>query len=138
MAIDQKFQKKPSLELALKLLQAFGFKSFNDDKQFTKQDMVTSKTLEKVKEFEDELKAFYIPCKREPLFKNLNEKKCLTIFRHFLKHNGHHLDYIETMRRGKKIMIYKIITLEKLKLKMLKKKISQDENIQFIVTFGKK
>jgi hypothetical protein len=138
MAIDQKFHKKPSNELTLKLLHAFGYKGFNDDKTFTKQDMITYNTLEKIKEFQSELEAFYIPCKRTHIFSNLDEKKCLTILRHFLKHNGHHLDYYETMKNNKKIMVYKIISIEKFKLKVLKKKISQDENIQFIVSFGKK
>lgn len=136
MAIEQKFQKKPTLEMTLKILLTFGLKGFNEEKTFTKKDMNELKTLEKITEMTDELKTFYIPCKRKALFDNLDTKRCLTILRHFLKHNGHYLDYYETMKNGKKIMIYKIITLEKQKLKILRKKVSQNQDMKFIVSFS--
>ncbi len=58
MAIEQKFQKKPTLEMTLKILLAYGFKGFNEEKTFTKKDMDELKTVEIISDMMDELKTF--------------------------------------------------------------------------------
>ena len=134
MTIDQKFQKKPTTEVTLRLLEAFGIKGFNKNKTFSKLDMEKIDTVGTIESFVDELRPFYIPCKRELFLDNLNDKKAITILRHFLKHSGHYLSYHETYIKRKKYMLYNLITLEKHKINILKK--TPDKDIKFIVSFS--
>ena len=49
-----------------------------------------------------ELQKYYIPCKSKKYLNQLNEKKCITILRQFLKIHNHTLNSKERYIKGKK------------------------------------
>ena len=63
-------------------------------------------------EMYDELLRYYIPCKAKKYLTDLNEKKCITILRQFLKMQNHTLMSKEKYVNGKKILFYQVIPLQ--------------------------
>ena len=57
----------------------------------------------------DILKKYYIPCKYNIYLKDINEKKCITILRQFLKIHNHTLFSKEKYYHGKKLLYYQVI-----------------------------
>ena len=57
----------------------------------------------------DELMKYYIPCKSKKYLSELNEKKCVTILRQFLKIHNHTLISKEKYVKGKKHLFYQVI-----------------------------
>ena len=85
---NQLFRISPDLKISTKLLNLFGISDFNDNHSFTKFNLQELDTVNKMKEITEDLKKYYIPCKSKIYLINLNEKKCITILRQFLKvHN---------------------------------------------------
>ena len=50
-----------------------------------------------------EIEKYYIPCKSKKYLTDINEKKCITILRQFLKIHNHTLNSKEKYVKGKKI-----------------------------------
>ena len=57
----------------------------------------------------DELTKYYIPCKAKKYLDHLNEKKCITILRQFLKIHNHTLISKEKYIKGEKQLFYQVI-----------------------------
>jgi phage antirepressor YoqD-like protein len=85
MKIHQLFKDKVSDDVLAKLLDAFGLKDINDDTVFTKQDLVTYKTVDKVLAISEQLEQFYLPCKAKIYLDDITESKCITVLRQVLK-----------------------------------------------------
>jgi Mg2+/Co2+ transporter CorB len=85
MKIHQLFKEKVSDEVLNKLLGAFGLSGVSDDTIFTKQDLTTMNTVEKVKDIKEQLLQYYLPCKAKVYLDDINESKCITILRQVLK-----------------------------------------------------
>ena len=67
-------------------------------------------TVEKVKGHIEKLLKYYIPCKaKKYILTNLDEKKCITILRQFLKIHNHTLISKEKYVNGKKLLFYQVI-----------------------------
>ena len=62
----------------------------------------------KMKELSDSLKGYYLPCKRKYLT-DLNEKKCITILRQFIKIHHYKCIGMEKSIKGNKTMTYRLI-----------------------------
>ena len=81
----------------------------------------------------NEISKFYIPCKAKYL-NDLNEKKCITILRQFLKVHNHTLMYKEKYVKGKKIEKYNSDLIDFLATYF---EISKDEVKSYMILFKK-
>ena len=123
MVINQLFIDRPSFEVTLKLVRIFGLKNMNDETLFSILDMDYNNVLTKFKTIENEIIECYIPCKRKLYLSNLNNKSLINILRQFLKTQDYDLFSYEKILKGKKYLLYKIVTKEqKEKINRLKKK----------------
>ena len=79
-----------------------------EDFYFTKQDLTNLNIIDKMNNIKEKLQIYYLPCKSKVYLKDLNEKKCITILRQFLKHIDYNLKLKEKYIKGKKIYLYYI------------------------------
>ncbi len=105
---NQLFRNTPDLKSTNKMIKFFGLENINDNHSFTKENLVELKTVEKMNEIIDELKLHYLPCKMKYIM-NINEKKCITILRQYLKCQNYTLNSKERYVKGKKSLYYQII-----------------------------
>ena len=106
---NQLFKISPDLSFTESLLQHFGIKDINDNHSFTKSNLTDLKTVDKMKENINEITKYYIPCKAKKYLVDLNEKKCITILRQFLKVQNYTLISKEKYTKGKKHLFYQVI-----------------------------
>ena len=107
---NQLFRISPELEFTENLLKLFGIKDINDNHSFTRTNLEDLKTVEKINELKEKLGKYYIPCKdKKYLLIKLDEKKCITILRQFLKIHNHTLISKEKYVKGKKLLFYQVI-----------------------------
>jgi hypothetical protein len=106
---SQLFKVYPTKEITEKLLENFGIKGIDDNHSFTRENLSDLNTIEKLNGMYDELIRYYIPCKGRKYLVDLNEKKCITILRQFLKIQNYTLMSKEKYINSKKILFYQII-----------------------------
>ena len=109
---NQLFRNTPDLNITLELISFFGLKSLTDNHSFNKQNLVDLKTVEKFNEIIDKLSSYYLPCKSRIYLSDINEKKCITILRQFLKVHNYTLLYKEKFINNKKSIYYQIIPVQ--------------------------
>ena len=63
MKKNQLFRKVPSDEVLNKIVDAFGFRSLNDRRSFSRNDLLKLDTVAKVQEMKPLLEQYYLPCK---------------------------------------------------------------------------
>jgi hypothetical protein len=110
---NQLFKIKPDTYIITLLLEAFGLDDLEDSRFFTKQNMIECDTLEKIIELREELITYYLPCKRNVYLESLTDKKCITIFRQFIKSYHYKCMGIEKSILGKKQMTYRLMPMDK-------------------------
>ena len=106
---NQLFRISPDMEITENILQLFGIKDMDDNHSFTRMNLIDLKTVEKMTELSENLRKYYIPCKSKKYLTNLNEKKCITILRQFLKIHNHTLISKEKYVKGNKQLFYQVI-----------------------------
>ena len=109
--INQLFQDKPSIELVSRMVEYIGLKDLQDPRFFTKKDMHSNNTVEKIKEnLLAELKKIYIKCKAKSYLTDLDETSVLTILRQILR--VHNLQLISKNKciRGNRHQQYRILS----------------------------
>ena len=106
---NQLFKVYPTIEITEKLLENFGIKGLDDNHSFTRENLSDLKTVENINNMYDELARYYIPCKSKKYLIDLNEKKCITILRQFLKIQNYTLMSKEKYINSKKILFYQVI-----------------------------
>ena len=106
---DQIFRKVPTEEIMDKLLNAFGLKDIDDQKTFSRNDLRTIKTVEKLNMLKPELELFYIPCKARTYLSYIDEKTAITILRQFVKTRNRMIESREKYMKGNKFLIYYIV-----------------------------
>tara|TARA_B100001094_G_C18049585_1_gene729319 strand:+ start:257 stop:646 length:390 start_codon:yes stop_codon:yes gene_type:complete len=106
---NQLFRIIPDKKITLKLLSFFGIHNFEDNHSFTKDFLIEFNTLDKLNNIIKELENYYIPCKYKIYLRNLNEKKCITILRQFIKIHDYTLFSKEKYKNGKKLLFYQVI-----------------------------
>jgi hypothetical protein len=109
---NQLFKVSPNIEITEKILENFGIKGLDDNHSFTRENLSDLSTVESMNEMYDELLRYYIPCKAKKYLIDLNEKKCITILRQFLKIQNHTLMSKEKYVNGTKILFYQVIPLQ--------------------------
>ena len=106
---NQLFRISPDMEITENILNLFGIKDINDNHSFTRENLIDLKTVEKMNEFSSKLHKYYIPCKSKKYLIDLNEKRCITILRQFLKIHNHTLISKEKYVKGNKKLFYQVI-----------------------------
>jgi hypothetical protein len=106
---DQIFRKVPSDEVLEKILNAFGLKDIDDQKTFSRNDLKTIRTVEKLNAIKPELEVFYIPCKARTYLSYIDEKTAITILRQFVKTRNRMIESREKYMKGYKFLIYYIV-----------------------------
>ena len=109
---NQLFRNTPGLNITLELISFFGLKSLTDNHSFNKQNLIDLKTVEKINGILDKLSSYYLPCKSRIYLSDINEKKCITILRQFLKVHNYTLLYKEKFINNKKSIYYQIIPVQ--------------------------
>ena len=109
---NQLFRISPDLKVTGKLLSIFGINGLDDNHSFTKSNLGDLKTVDKLNEMNEELLRYYIPCKAKMYLVNIDEKRCITILRQFLKIHNHTLMSKEKYVKGKKNLFYQVIPMQ--------------------------
>ena len=126
MTKNQLFSCVPELNIVDKLLSYFGLEEgINDKNSFNKLNMKELETVRKIDEYKGELRKYYIPCKARVYLDVIDEKKCITILRQFIKTHGYTLVSSDKSINGNKIKLYRLIEIDN--SKQLKKSPSQGE-----------
>ena len=108
---NQLFRNSPDIKFTTKLLSLFGIKDLNDNHSFTKKNLIDLETVNKINEIIEEISEYYIPCKSKQYLTNINEKKCITILRQFLKLHCYTLNSKEKYVKGEKHLFYQVIPI---------------------------
>jgi hypothetical protein len=109
MPRNQLFKNVPDLQIIQGILDAFGLDDIEDARFFTKEHMVDVDTVQKIIDLSETLKEYYLPCKSKKYLTDLNEKKCITILRQFVKIHHYKCIGMEKSIKGKKMMTYRLI-----------------------------
>lgn len=109
---NQLFRISPDLKVSLKMLNFFGIHDFEDNHSFTKSNLKELETVTKMREIIEDLSKYYLPCKSKIYLNKLNEKKCITILRQFLKVHNYTLMSKEKYIKGKKFLFYQVIPIQ--------------------------
>ena len=101
---NQLFRRNPDRYIISDIMEIFNIKSLDDEEfYFTKQDILNADIIEKIIELKEKLLIYYIPCKAKKYLENINEKRCITILRQFLKYIEYNLMMKEKYINGVKI-----------------------------------
>jgi hypothetical protein len=111
MAINQLFINKPPIDILFELCLFFRIDLNNLEKKntFTKQDLIDINFKEHYTQIINMLDDYYLNCKKNIYFTNINDKKCITILRQILKLYNYSLKSIEKYYNSKKYIMYSII-----------------------------
>lgn len=109
---NQLFKNSPDLKFTIQLLNLFGIQDINDNHSFTRNNLIDLQTVDKINEIKHELHKYYLPCKSKKYLCDLNEKKCITILRQFLKFHNYTLNSKEKYIKGKKNLFYQVIPMQ--------------------------
>ena len=112
MAKNQLFRINPDLSIVLSILETFGLDGLSDTKFFTKCSIKDINTVEQMNEMKDNLREYYLPCKARHYLDELNEQKCITILRQFLKVHNYTLITTEKYINKKKMGTYRLIKID--------------------------
>jgi hypothetical protein len=105
---DQLFRKYPSDELVKKVLSTFMISDIDDQKTFSKIDMIHMNTVEKLQNIKDDLEEYYVPCKGRTYLVYIDEKTALTILRQIIRTRNRILISHEKFVNGRKYTLYSI------------------------------
>ena len=109
---NQLFRVSPDIQFIEKLLNNFGIKDLTDNHSFTKHNLLDLRTVEKMNTMINELNKYYLPCKSKKYLSNLNEKKCITVLRQFLKSQNYTLISKEKYVKSEKNLFYQVVPIQ--------------------------
>ena len=108
MKINQLFKSYIPDDLFQKILHSFGFSSIFDERSFCKIDLSKIGIIDKIIELREEISKYYLPCKARLYITNLNESKCITMFRQILRLQGLGLKSSQKYIKKRKTTFYTI------------------------------
>jgi hypothetical protein len=106
--MTQLFKKSPDTLLFNKVLQTLGIDQFKEEFCFRKKDLFLIGTVTKMKLLAPELREHYYPCKSKLYLDNIDDSKCVTIIRQFLRFFGYQLVSKEKYDNGEKYIMYSL------------------------------
>lgn len=114
MVKNQLFKSIPPDSVIDKVIQTFGLESINDLYEFSKEDILENKTVEKIYALKGELEKYYLPCKARTYLNDITPKNSITILRQLLRIKNYGVKSKEKYIRSEKSIIYKIYCLNTL------------------------
>ena len=131
--INQLFVIKPSKIFTENLLKLFIPDGFNEYYTFSINSVKEKIILEKLNDiyFKKNFQQYYIKCKYNAIFKNLNIKKAITILRQFLRIYNYKIVIVEKTINSEKIRSYKLININKKKMDIKNNVKKFNKNISF-------
>ena len=135
MGKHQLFKKVPSKDLALRLLNCFNFKDFDDRKCICKKYFKRMKVIENVTKLLPELKEHYLPCKSKTYLNKefINNNSVMTILRQILRTFNYVIVSREKYINGEKLINYSLVNKTNVKYKPI---IPNDKTSSFVLTFN--
>jgi len=109
MSKNQLFKTIPDLQIIQEILESFGLDDLEDTRLFTKEHMKDINTVEKICKLNDKITEYYLPCKSKKYLTKLDEKKCITVLRQFIKIHDYKCIGMEKSTKGRKQMTYRLI-----------------------------
>lgn len=107
--INQLFREHPAEELVYRVCHVFGLSGIQDRKWFSKQDMQSNGTINKLNAcLLDDLKSIYIRCKARSYLTDIDDKLALTILRQLLKTQGYKVVTRTVQYRGQRVTQYQL------------------------------
>ena len=111
---NQLFRRNPDRYIISDLLKIFNIESLDDTNfYFTKQDLLNLDIIDNMNKLKNRLEVYYIPCKSKVYLNDIDEKKCITILRQFLKYMDYNLKLKEKYVNGVKNYQYFIVCNKK-------------------------
>lgn len=104
----QLFQQMPDEKFLLRLLNCYDITDINDNKEFSKCDLIDLQIINRIEDLIPELVLYYLPCKYEMFLNNITINKCITILRQILRLFNYHLKKREHVHNKKKSIYYRI------------------------------
>tara|TARA_Y100000590_G_scaffold137684_1_gene157672 strand:- start:377 stop:766 length:390 start_codon:yes stop_codon:yes gene_type:complete len=104
----QLFQQMPDENFLLKLLNCYDITDINDNKEFSKCDLIDLQIVNRIENLIPELVLYYLPCKYDMFLNNITINKCITILRQVLRLFDYHLKKREHVHNKKKSIYYRI------------------------------
>ena len=129
----QIFRKLPPIDLCMEIIQAFGLESFNDEKEFTRKNIINNNTVNIINSLVPRLSEYYIPCKARSYLLLIDEKNVVTILRHIAKANGYKVVSKEKYHEGDKFINYQLLSIHAKEKKPLNG--YRAENEEMVVRF---
>ena len=105
--VNQLFQLMPKINILYDILNCIGLNDLKNVNYFCIDNLKKLDSVKKI--YSLKLQKYYLPCKTKIYLNNLNEKKIITILRHFLKLFNYKLISKEKYINKKKKIIYHII-----------------------------
>ena len=102
--MNQLFKVQPPLEMVEEILGYLGISNFNENYKFSREDIQKKELISKILELS--LKDYYINCKYQKYFNNLDEKKCVTILRQLVRIYNYKIVSTEKFSNGRKFLLY--------------------------------
>jgi hypothetical protein len=110
MKINQLFIKHVDLDMLNLIIECFGLVGIGDRRLFSKSDMLTLGTAQRITSLVPQLTEYYLPCKARIYLNHITEKKSITILKQILKLHQHLLLSRERNSRHRKIILYQIVS----------------------------
>ena len=114
MVKNQLFKSIPPDSVIDKVIKTFGLTSIHDLYEFSKEDILENKTVEKLYELKSELEKYYLPCKARTYLNDITPKNSITILRQLLRVKNYGVKSKEKYIRSEKSIIYKIYSFDTL------------------------
>jgi hypothetical protein len=111
MGINQLFTHKPPIETVKEICLFYGVDLNNLEKKntFTKNELNEHNLKDNYLKIINLLDIYYLECKKEIYFKNMDNKKCITILRQILRLYNYSIKSTEKYCNSKKFIMYFIV-----------------------------
>jgi len=134
MSLNQLFLRKPPLELFMKIMKNCNIESLDSNVFFSINILENNNSIIKSKLLLDELSEFYLPCKKKVYFKDITNRKLITIIKQVLRLYDYKLLSNEKYSNSKKYILYQIIPKDA-KVKKTKKNMHKISNERVVLKF---
>jgi len=112
MTKNQLFKMTPPRTVCLRVLNAFGLSSFDDDHNFSRSDLETIGCVNKMEKLKPVLLEYYLPCKARTYLNDLNSKNVITILRQLVRLYDFSVISKEKYIKGDKFIIYQLVSMD--------------------------
>ena len=107
MSKFQLFKLIPQKDFIENIIKLYGPNGFDINYYFTLDDIINNNVIDKLVNYVDELKNYYLPCKYHCI-ENITPRKTITILRQLLRPYNYKINSTEKYKNGKKYLLYNL------------------------------